>query len=219
MLDRQFNDIDQATILEASPAQTKQNTGVDTSTATSNESARTFITNTAPQPMLTTPLAENNEASKKTEIAEKADIESPAVTAVENRMNAVSAEESPAPAPAVEQVDTTEAVAADMAVAVIAPVNNESGTEIQNTIASPSDKAFEALIAERNAYLNQRDRMYLEELKASQQKQLQHMRARVARQEQRIKEMEARFRDRYQNRASNVKEMQELRENFLADRI
>jgi BMFP domain-containing protein YqiC len=219
MLDRQFNDIDQATILEASPAPTKQNTDSDTNSEASTESARTFITNAAPQPQLTTPLVDNTEASKKTEISEKAESESPAVNPVENRMDAVSAVESPASTSAVEQVNTAEAVAADTAIAVIAPVKSESGTEIQNTIVSPSDKAFEALIAERNAYLNQMDLTYLEELKASQQKQLQHMRARVARQEQRIKEMEARFRERYQDRASNVKEMQELRDYFLADRI
>jgi hypothetical protein len=45
------------------------------------------------------------------------------------------------------------------------------------------------------------------------------MRERLARQEQRIKEMESRYQEIYDIRAADMKEMQERRESFLTDRI
>ena len=74
-------------------------------------------------------------------------------------------------------------------------------------------------MAERNAYLRERDRIYLEEVRASQQKQLQLMRERLARQEQRIREMEQRYQEIYDIRAADMQERQERREHFFADRI
>lgn len=91
-----------------------------------------------------------------------------------------------------------------------------------DSVARPDDffdKSIEDLIKERNAYLNERDQAYLEEFKASQEKQLQLMRERLARQEQRIEEMEKRNQERYETRAADVMEMQQRRENFLSDRI
>ena len=81
------------------------------------------------------------------------------------------------------------------------------------------DQDIADIIEERNAFLNDMDQLYLESYKASQDKQLQHMRERLARQEQRIKEMEARFKERYEIRADDLQEMRELRENFSMDRI
>ncbi|MGB5455086.1 MAG: hypothetical protein WBO73_07970, partial [Gammaproteobacteria bacterium] len=90
---------------------------------------------------------------------------------------------------------------------------------MKNERGAPFDQSFEAVIAERNAYLKHRDHIYLEDFKSSQDKQLEFMRERLARQEQRIKEMEARFRERYDMRAGNLKEMQALRERNMPDRI
>jgi Fe2+ transport system protein B len=78
---------------------------------------------------------------------------------------------------------------------------------------------MEEIIAERNAYLKERDMEYLESFKASQDKKLELMRERLARQEQRIKEMESRYQEIYDIRAADMKEMQERRESFLTDRI
>ena len=91
-----------------------------------------------------------------------------------------------------------------------------------DSVARPDDffdRSIEDLVKERNAYLNERDKVYLEEFKASQEKQLQLMRERLARQEQRIEEMEKRNQERYETRAADVMEMQQRRENFLPDRI
>ena len=74
-------------------------------------------------------------------------------------------------------------------------------------------------MAERNTYLKERDRVYLEEFKANQEKQLQFMRERLARQEKRIEQMEKRNQEIYDYRAANVKELQQKRESFLDDRI
>jgi hypothetical protein len=81
------------------------------------------------------------------------------------------------------------------------------------------DQELADIIEESNAFLNNMDRLYLESYKASQDKQLQHMRERLARQEQRIKEMEARFKERYEIRAGDLQEMREYREDFSMDRI
>ena len=45
------------------------------------------------------------------------------------------------------------------------------------------------------------------------------MRDRLVRQERRIEEMKQRYQEIYDNRAANVREMQEIRESYLADRI
>jgi hypothetical protein len=81
------------------------------------------------------------------------------------------------------------------------------------------DKSFDEFITERNHYLEQRERVYLEEFKASQERQLQFMRERLARQERRIQEMEKRNQEIYDYRAADVKEMRQMRESFPPDRI
>ena len=89
----------------------------------------------------------------------------------------------------------------------------------QNERRLPFGQTLEAIIAESNAYLKQRDDIYLEDFKASQEKQLQFMRDRLARQEQRIKDMEALYQQRYDLRVDNLKELQKIRESFGPDRI
>jgi len=81
------------------------------------------------------------------------------------------------------------------------------------------DQDIADIIEESNAFLNDMDRLYLESYKASQDKQLEHMRERLARQEQRIKDMEARFKERYEIRADDLQEMRAFREDFSMDRI
>jgi hypothetical protein len=112
--------------------------------------------------------------------------------------------------------------AVDQAVSVDQTTVVEQVNQNVDSVARPDDffdRSIEDLIKERNAYLNERDKAYLEELKASQEKQLQLMRERLARQEQRIEEMEKRNQERYETRAADVMEMQQRRENFLSDRI
>ena len=83
----------------------------------------------------------------------------------------------------------------------------------------PDEQTLEAIITESNAYLRRRDDVYLEDYKASQEKQLQFMRDRLARQQQRIKDREALYQQRYDLRADNLKELQKIRESFVPDRI
>jgi hypothetical protein len=89
----------------------------------------------------------------------------------------------------------------------------------QNERWLPYDQTFEAIIAERNAYFRQRDHVYLEDYKASQEKQLQLMRNRLARQEQRIKDWETHYRYMYDTREDDLMELHEIRESFMPDRI
>ena len=89
----------------------------------------------------------------------------------------------------------------------------------QNERQLPFGQTLEAIIAESNAYLKHRDDIYLEDYKASQEKQIQFMRDRLARQEQRIKDLEALYRQKYDLRADNLKELQKIRESFVPDRI
>ncbi len=89
----------------------------------------------------------------------------------------------------------------------------------QNERRLPFEQTLDAIIAESNAYLKHRDDIYLEDYKASQEKQIQYMRDRLARQEQRIKDLEALYRQKYDLRADNLKELQKIRESFMPDRI
>lgn len=89
----------------------------------------------------------------------------------------------------------------------------------QNERRLPFGQTLETIIAESNAYLKHRDDIYLEDYKASQEKQIQFMRDRLARQQQRIKDLEALYRQKYDLRADNLKELQEIRESFMPDRI
>lgn len=84
---------------------------------------------------------------------------------------------------------------------------------------APFDQTFEAIIAERNDYMKHRDHVYLEDYRASQEKQLQLMRDRLARERQKINDWEAYYQQRYDTRANDLKELQEIRENFTPDRI
>ena len=78
---------------------------------------------------------------------------------------------------------------------------------------------MEAFIAERDAYLRERDRMYLEGHRASRHKQLQLMRDRLARQERRIEEMDRRYQEMDDVRGTDMREWKEMRDGFLPDRI
>ena len=78
---------------------------------------------------------------------------------------------------------------------------------------------MDPFIAERDTYLRERDRMYLEGYRASRQKQLQLMRDRAARQERKIEEMERRYQDLYDIRDTDMRESREMPDSFLPDRI
>lgn len=203
-LDRQFNNIDQEVAeLNAQLAQADHNNAADTAAIVELQAE-------------VAPAVANEAIQKKPEISEVAKVskaEKPAEKVAENTaIQAPAAEQAPA------QAAETETVSA------AATVNKAAVTE--DTVADRTseypdyfDQSIEELIAERNTYLKEMDRIYLEDFKASQEKQLQSMRDRLARQEQRIVDMEKRNQERYDIRAANMKEMQDRRESFISDRI
>jgi len=117
-----------------------------------------------------------------------------------------------------ENTETETPAVAETAV-VDTAVKAETISVIENTNIDPFDQSIEAVIAKRNAYLKEMDRIYLEEYKARQENQLQFMRQRLAGQKQRIRDIETRYQQRYDARAGEVMERQEQRESFLTDRI
>jgi len=209
MLDRQFNDIDREVAeLQAQLAQANMDTVVD---ANADNAA-------------------GSQAKATSTVEHKAVQQEPAVSAIAEATEA----KKPAATPVVENsVDATPAVTQTAAQAVKTEVIETESTVVEDTVIEDEDtvaakasrhpdffdKSFDELIAERNHYLQERDRVYLEELKASRERQLQYMRERLARQEQRIQEMEQRNQEIYDYRSTNLKEMQQKRENLLPDRI
>ena len=201
MLDHQFNDIDREVAeLEAQLAQANTDTVVEADTDTTTELKAESI------PAVETAAVQQEPVIS--EVAEVTEAEKPAASVVENSAD-TAAEVAPAAAQPVET--ETNAAKATVAKYVVADSANKNSDFF--------DQSMDELIAERNTYLEEKDRVYLEEFKASQDKQLQFMRARLARQEQRIEKKEIRNQEIYDIRAANVKEMQQIRESFLTDRI
>lgn len=212
-LDRQFNDIDrevaelEAQLAAAHPAadgdQTAANAGVleaDAVNETVAEKAADAETASSPSVKASTTQVASSDAAIKT-------AETPAVASATVAGTAARSVDNEAVDPVVSANQTT----------VVEQVNQNVDSVAR--LDDYFDKSIEDLIKERNAYLIERDKVYLEEFKANQEKQLQLMRERLARQEQRIEEMEKRNQERYETRAADVKEMQQRRENFLSDRI
>jgi hypothetical protein len=212
-LDRQFNDIDRE-VAELEAQLAAANPTVDSDESAAHESG--------PQ----------TDAVDETPAAQAADSEpasSQVIEASAHQVTPTGAENSRTQAPAV--VDATVSSTAtrlvnNEAVDHVVSADKTAVVEQMNqnvdSVARPDDffdRSIEDMIKERNAYLNERDKVYLEEFKANQEKQLQLMRERLARQEQRIEEMEKRNQERYETRAADVMEMQQRRENFLSDRI
>jgi BMFP domain-containing protein YqiC len=212
-LDRQFNDIDrevaelEAQLASAHPAADSDQTAVNDNALETDAVDETLAEQAAePEPALSPAV----EVSTNQVTSTDADNKTPEAAAVAD----VSVAGTTVRLASNEAVD--QAVSADQT-AVVEQVNQNI-----DSVARPDDffdKSIEDLIKERNAYLNERDKAYLEEFKASQEKQLQLMRERLARQEQRIEAMEKRNQERYETRAADVMEMQQRRENFLSDRI
>ena len=211
MLDHQFNDIDREVAeLQAQLAQANKDAGREADADTAGSQAEA------------TPAVEAGAVEQKPAVlavAEVTEAEKPAATpVVENRVDT-----APAVTQAVAQVAKTEATITE-SVAVEDAVAED--VVVENTVAGKTnarddflDKSLEQLIAERNDYLKERDRIYLEEFRASQERQLQFMRERFAHQEQRIQEMEQRNQEIYDYRAANIKQRQQRRENYQPDRI
>ncbi len=204
MLDRQYNDIDREVAeLEAQLAQARMDTVAvaDTDSAAASQAE---VTSTV----------EAEAVQQKPAVVEVTEAEKPAATpVVEN-----SVDTTPAVTQLAAQAVKTEVIVTESTVA--------EDTVVEDAVANKTnrhddffDQSFDELIAERNTYLKEKDRVYLEEFKASQERQLQFMRERLARQEQKIKEMEQRNQEIYDYRAANVKEMQQMRETFMPDRI
>jgi hypothetical protein len=221
-LDRQFNDIDREVAeLHAQLAQARVDTGFEAETDSASGSQ------TETSPIVEAEAVQQKPANPA--VAELTETEKPAVKPVaENRVEA-----TPAVTQAASQELKTEAIETESTVVEKAVVEKavveEAVTEdtvVEATVAGRAnrhsdffDKSFDQMIAERNDYLRERDRVYLEEFMASRERQLQFMRERLAHREQRIREIEKRYQEIYDYRAANVKEMQHRREWFLPERI
>ncbi len=212
MLDHQFNDIDREVAeLQAQLAQANMDAVVEADADTvagSQAEATPTVAADAVQPEPAMPA-----------VAEVTRTEKPAATpVVENSIDTAPvvmqtvAREVKAETIVTESTTVEDAVAEDVVVEDAVANKTNSHPEF-------FDKSFDELIAERNNQLKEMDRVYLEEFRASQERQLQFMRERLARQEQKIKEMEQRNQEIYDYRAANVKEKQQMRENLLPDRI
>ena len=201
MLDHQFNDIDREVAeLEAQLAQARGDAvvEVDTDIAAGPQAEATPAVETVA--VRQEPVID--------EVAEITEAEKPAARVIGNVVvTAPAVMQTATPTPQTETI-VTETAAAEDTVADKA----DRSTDM-------FDKSIDELIAERNTYLKEMDRVYLEEFKASQEKSLQFMRERLVRQEQRIEKMEKRKQEIYDVRAANVKELQQMRESFLPDRI
>lgn len=219
MLDRQFNTIDQE--VAALQAQLEQaQSGTDTAATDSTDTATADNTpDTDPQtasqpqpaaaavdPVTPKPVANN------TPLAERSPAEpAAAVVSGSDEPQPIATEASvPADEPVVEMATQTADVALEHA--VDAPVRPRAESDF-------FDRSMQEYIAARNAYLQEQDRAYLEEYRASQQRQLRLMRERLARHQQRILEREQRYQELYDIRAADLDEMQERRKHFLPDRI
>lgn len=201
MLDRQFNDIDREVAeLEAQLAQARMDdaAGVDTDTSVEPQAEAT--------PAVETVAVQQEPVID--EVAEITEAEKPSARVIGNVVvTAPAVMQTATPTPQTETI-VTETTAAEVAVA------DKAGRR-----TDMFDKSIDELIAERNTYLKEMDRVYLEEFKASQEKSLQFMRERLVRQEQRIEKMEKRKQEIYDVRAASVKASQQRRESFLPDRI
>ena len=196
MMDRQLNDIDREVAeLEAQLAQANtERDSVQTADADGQSSQEPQTAAIQAEPVNST-VAAITVAEKPEQNVAKSAVVTPAV--VQTAAQATGIETSPVQATTTENTVAAETAADD------------------DFIIQP----MEEIIAERNAYLKERDLEYLEAFNASQDKKLELMRERLARQEQRIKEMESRYQEMYDIRAADMKEMQERRESFLTDRI
>jgi len=197
MMDRQLNDIDRDVAeLEAQLAQA--NTTTD-----SVQTAEDADEQSSPEPQAAALQAE----SVSSAIAEITVAEKPEENIVKSTV-AIPAVAQPAAQTTSIETSPVQTVAAENTVSAETAADDDYFVQ-----------PMEEIIAERNAYLKERDMEYLESFKASQDKKLELMRERLARQEQRIKEMESRYQEIYDIRAADMKEMQERRESFLTDRI
>lgn len=220
MLDRQFNTIDQeVAALQAELEKAREQVEVpevahaDT-VAVAEVAEPAANTGTQPQPapvaIHPVPLQQG-----RVDTVDTAPDSQPEVTAVQAPVN-----NQPEPA-----MLKTPAATTDAAVAPPGPaVGSRSEKVADAAVSVPADAVFfdhgmDEVIADRNAYLQERDRLYLERLRASRERQLQLMREHLAREEQKIQEMEQRYQELYDIRAADMKEMKERREYFLSDRI
>ena len=209
MLDRQFNDIDREVAeLEAQLAQARKNTvdEFDTGTTTDLHVEATPVVEAAAAPSVETVAVQQEPVISDPAVVNEAEI--PAASVVDNNVDVAPQVAQPAAQPLETETNVAEDLVTEDAV-VDAAINSNDFF----------DKSMDDVIAKRNTYLRERDRVYLEEFKANQEKQLQFMRERLVRQEKRIEQMEKRNQEIYDYRAANVKEMQQKRESFLDDRI
>ncbi len=213
MLDKQLNDID------------REMAALEAELAEANEKARQDAVN-ADQGKTTTEVASVKSSETKDEAVEVARKDEIVAAPAQTKEIAKPAQVAKTEVPAVAETRTEAApVAVEKMVSQADPFEQsmeeiiaERNAYIEELIAQ-REASIEAMIAERNAYMKEKDRVYLEDFKASQSEQLENMRKQLARQEQRIIEMEQRQKEIYELRAASIKEMQQRREEGFTDRI
>lgn len=219
LLDSQFNDIDQAARLDKRQDYTY--TAADTRTTkvaeTMNEASDSQAAKLPQRPIAVAPAIDSKAVLDSTEHVESTAAISSQTPTIETRNDTLPVAAAPVATAVIQPRENSNTDATT--VVTDSAVKDQATADKYQRYAYPFEPSFDALIAERNAYLNKMDQIYLEELKVRQLKQLQHMRERLARQEQRIKEWEARYQQRYDVRASDVEERQETRDRLSADRI
>ena len=216
MLDRQFNNIDQeVAALQAQLA----NANEQAEAVSKKKTDAAPITDTVDAPVSEVSVAQtavavsDATAAQIPAVAEAPEVIQADKLAADNTGSTSPVAVTQPAAQVVAPVLVTETVA-DTGIPAEATVGVR--TIHENDFFGPS---MDEIIAERNTYLKERDRIYLEEFRQSQQKRLQTMRDRLVRQEQRIEERKQRYQEIYDIRAANMKERQEIRESFLTDRI
>ncbi len=220
MLDRQFNTIDQevaALQAELERAQEQiEAPGVDSADTVAESEVAEPAANTGTLPQAA-PVAIDPAPLQQGQIdtADTAAGRQPEVAAVK-----AAVDNQPEPAMLETPAAANEAVA-EVPGPAVEPRSEQVADSAVSTPAGAVffDHGMDEFIADRNTYLQERDRLYLERLRDSRERQLELMRENLARHEQKILEMEQRYQELYDIRAADMKEMQERREHFLSDRI
>jgi|GEM_PF-3126790 len=219
MLDRQFNTIDQ----EVAALQARLEKAHTQAETTEVNTVDTVADTREPEPAATAVL-QARPAPVAIEAASQQAVKKDTTAAVANRTEMAPVQNTTGnePKPGVSLASTADnesVVQSNSNATDPGPAQSRLSTLTWQAEDTLFDRGMDDFIADRNAYLNERDQVYLERLRDGQLRQLQLMRERMARHEQRLREMEQRYRELYDIRAADLEEMQERREHFLPDRI
>lgn len=217
MLDRQFNTIDQEVAALQAELEKAGNPGKQAAADTPDSAIDDGLADTVADVQPQVPVvAQTPVAPQPAKI--------PAVTAADSQAEPAVTEAADSKQPKAAVITAVAPVVRPAVESNRRPAEPDPDQAADTAVTLPADDVFvdrsvEEFIADRNAYLQEQDRQYLERLRASRDRQLQLMRERMARYEQRIQEMEQRYQDIYDVRAADLEAIQERRESDSPDRI